>query len=155
MQVHNISIDKKYFEPIRNGQITLLIFKQKIIEEGNPGDYVLASKGNYDVKAKITRTYIKAFNDITDEEAQKAGFLNKDFLEDELVNKYNLSPSFNISSNFLSTINEELFFLISISTIEEPFSLSDEVKKVNLYSKEYNKEFYKPNFEEKLWRDLQ
>ena len=154
MKVHNISIDKKYFEPIRNGQITLLIFKHKIIDDGNPGDYIVASQGNYDIKSRLKRTYIKAFMDITDEEAQQAGFLNKDFLEEELVKKYDLKPSFNLFSEIgMETIDKEFFFLVAIDTDEQSFFSQNGFKNVNLYSKEFNKEFYTIEDKDRIWRN--
>ena len=42
MKVHNISsIDRKYFEPIRDGKITLLIFKEKIIHDAEKREIIL------------------------------------------------------------------------------------------------------------------
>ena len=66
MKMHNISIDKKYFEPIRDGRISLLIFDKKVLKNVTTGDCGIASVGNYDVKFKILGTYVKAFEDITD-----------------------------------------------------------------------------------------
>lgn len=152
MKVHNISINQKYFEPIREGKISLLFFKTKVVRDGQPGDYILASKGNYDVKAKIVRTYIKAFEDVTDKEAQKAGFLNKDFLRDELANRYDLKQFFDVITG--TSIDEEIFFLIELNTNEEEHVAINNPVRVNLYSKQYNKEFYNPEYDGKPWRDL-
>ena len=151
MKVHNISINRKYFEPIREGQISLLIFNKKKISDAQPGDFILASFGSYNVKAKISRVYMKAFEDITDEEAVKAGFLNKDFLEESLVHDFDLKP---VNDYFGScNIDTNLFFLIELNTSEkEHFDLNNPIK-VNLYSKEYNKEFYNPEYDMKPWRD--
>ena len=151
MKVHDISISRKYFEPIRKGQISLLIFNKKKISDAQPGDFILASYGNYDVKAKISRIYMKAFEDITEEEAKNAGFLNKDFLEEFLINEFSLKPI--ISYFGAPTIDEELLFLIELNTKDENHSLINNPVKVNLYSKEYNKEFYNPEYDMKPWRD--
>lgn len=153
MQIHDISINNKYFEPIRDGQITLLIFKQKTIHNETPGDFLLASRGSYDVKAKIIKTYLKTFKDITDKEARKAGFLNKDFLKDELIQQYDLKPYFNFETG--SNIDNEIFFLIEITNKKEPeFKIKDEHIKVNLYSNQYNKEFYNEEYDTKPWEDI-
>ena len=109
MKVHNINIDRKYFEPIREGKITLLIFKTKVLKNASPGDCILAAKGNYDIKTRFSKYYIKAFEDITEEEARKAGFLNKDFLKEELIHKYDLNPIFDFIDG-VSSIDKELFF---------------------------------------------
>lgn len=151
MKVHDISISRKYFEPIREGQISLLIFNKKKISDAQPGDFILASYGNYNVKAKISRIYMKAFEDITEEEAKNAGFLNKDFLEDFLINEFSLKP---IISHFgTPKIDEELLFLIELNTEDENHFMINNPIKVNLYSKEYNKEFYNPEYDMKPWRD--
>ena len=151
MQVHNISIKHKYFEPIRNGIINLLIFKTKVLDKESPGDYILAAKGNYDIKAKISRTYIKAFRDITNEEAKRAGFLNKDFLKEELIKEYDLNTVFSLASGHC--IDEELFFLVELNNKEDEHYVLNSPIKVNLYSKEYNKEFYNPEYDSKPWRE--
>ena len=96
MKTHDISIEQKYFEPIRQGKISLLIFNKKIIDDVEPGDLILASKGNYGVEAVISSIEYKAFKDITEEEAALAGFLNKDFLKDELLNRFELKPKFSL-----------------------------------------------------------
>ena len=151
MKVHDISIDRKYFEPVREGRVSLLIFNKKKISDAQPGDFILASFGNYNVKAKISRVYMKAFEDITEEEAVKAGFLNKDFLQESLANEFNLRP---VNGYFGSyNIDKELFFLIELNTSEEEHYTLNNPVKVNLYSKEYNKEFYNPEYDMKPWRD--
>lgn len=152
MQIHDVSINNKYFEPIREGKITLLIFKQKVIHDETPGDFLLASRGSYDIKAKIIRTYLKSFKNITDEEARKAGFLNKDFLKDELIQLYDLKPYFSFETG--SNIDNEIFFLVEVSTNAKPkFELKDEHIKVNLYSNQYNKEFYNEEYDIKPWEE--
>ena len=151
MKVHNISINRKYFEPIREGQITLLIFNKKEISDAQPGDFILSSFGIYNIKAKISRVYIKAFEDITEEEAKNAGFLNKDFLQENLINELDLKSTTTCFG--APNIDKELLFLIELNTEEEEHSMLNNSTKVNLYSKEYNKEFYNPEYDMKPWRD--
>ena len=152
MKVHNISIDSKYFEPIREGKITLLIFDTKIIHDSQPGDYIVASKGIYDVKAKISSTYIKAFRDITDEEAAEAGFLNRDFLKDELLSRFELNPVFSFETG--KSIDNDIFFLIKINTKEEEHYTINNPVKVNLYGKNYKTQLYEVNPEYNIpWSD--
>lgn len=157
MTVHHINIDRKYFEPIRQGKVNLLIFKKRTIKDAQPGDCILASKGNYNVKAFINRCYIKSFDDITEEEAQKAGFLNKEFLRDELIYRYELKPRYNYGKGELNDINNELFFLIELNEEKETkYSLRAPNTTVTLFSKEFNKEFYNynPEYDSQPWRDL-
>lgn len=140
MKVHNIIIKHKYFEPIREGKINLLIFKKKVISDEKAGDFILANQGIYEVKAKITRTYMKAFFDITDDEAQRAGFLNADFLKDELINEYDLKPIYHYDTG--NDIDKELFFLVELETNEEDHHKINNPVKVNLYAKNFDKNFY-------------
>lgn len=149
---YDINIERKYFEPIRQGKITLLIFNTKIIHNAEPGDYILASKGVYDVKAKIIETKIKSFKDITEEEAKLSGFLNKDFLKDELLSRFDLQTKFTLEEG--KNIDDEIFFLIKINTIEEEYDTINNPVKVNLYSKKYNTKMYEVNPEyNTLWSD--
>lgn len=153
MEVHNISINRKYFEPIRDGTISLLIFKKKVIHNGKIGDYILASFGSYDVKAKISGISIKAFEDITEKEARMAGFLNKDFLKDNLISEFDLKSNFNVLSS-LENIDDELFFLVELKIDEDHTMLNNwgyDETKVTLYSKDFNKEFYNPEYDTKPW----
>ena len=151
MKTHDISIEQKYFEPIRQGKISLLIFNKKIIDDAEPGDLILASKGNYGVEAVISSIEYKAFKDITEEEAALAGFLNKDFLKDELLNRFELKPKFSLVEG--NDINEEIFFLIKINTKEgkKNFTIKTPVK-VDLYKKKYWTDMYNPEYDS-LWSD--
>lgn len=147
MKMHNISIDKKYFEPIRDGRISLLIFDKKVLKNVTTGDCGIASVGNYDVKFKILGTYIKAFEDITENEAMKAGFLTKDFLKESLINDFELKPVFSLGSG--SNIDSTLFFIVEISTEFEEDNSQDSVK-VNLYKNTYDTNTYKVDWEDLL-----
>lgn len=147
MKMHNISIDRKYFEPIRDGRISLLIFDKKVLKNVTTGDCGIASVGNYDVKFKILRTYVKAFEDITDNEAMKAGFLNKDFLKDSLINDFDLKPVFSIALGL--NIDSTLFFIVEISPEFEEENSQDSVK-VNLYKNTYDTNIYEIDWEDLL-----
>lgn len=120
MKTYNINIETKYFEPIRKGQITLLIFDKKYIDyvDGEEAE-IIAKKGNYTIKADIKEAYIKSFKEITEEEAISAGFLNKDFLSDELQRRFNL----NSLDIILNDINSYLFYLVRISPQKQENSL--------------------------------
>lgn len=119
MEQYSISLETKYFEPIRNGEITLLIFDRKQI---NPeaGDCIEARKGQYSVKAMVVDSYIKTFSEITEREAKAAGFVSKDFLKDELIRRFNIDTL----DYLLNTIDDYMFFLIEISQ-------NSRVKKIN------------------------
>ena len=62
-----------------------------------------------------------------------------------LINDPDINGSYNI--------DKELFFLIELNTLEEEHYTLNNPVKVNLYSKEYNKEFYNPEYDMKPWRD--
>ena len=106
MTEHNINIDTKYFEPVHNGQITLLIFNKKIIN-GKPGDTLTLQNGSYTVTTTITKIETKSFGELTEQEAQQAGFLNKDFLKDELIKRFNITIF-----DFLRKIDDLLIYCI-------------------------------------------
>lgn len=112
MKSYNINIDTKYFEPIRTGQIRLLIFDKKCIDyvDGESAE-IIAQKGEYSVKANIVKTYIKSFAEITEEEAFSAGFLNKEFLADELQRRFQMDTL----DVLLNRMDSYLFYLIKIS----------------------------------------
>lgn len=149
MKEHTININKKYFEPIRDGKISLLIFKNKIISDFSIGDYIYSSFGSYDIKAKISKVYVKAFEDITEEEAQKAGFLTKDFLKEELIKEYDLKTEFSFELG--RVIDKELFFIVEINNYEESYSIGN--TKFDLYSKDYSREFYNQEYDIQTWRN--
>lgn len=150
MKVHDISIESKYFESIREGKITLLIFDTEVIHDVEPGDSISASKGIYNVQADIVETDVKSFRDITDEEAGLAGFLNKDFLKDELLNRFDLKPNFSFEKG--KDIDNKIFFLIKINTKKESTFTIKPVK-VNLYkNKNYNMDMYNPEYDS-IWSD--
>lgn len=119
MEQHNISLETKYFEPIRNGEITLLIFDRKQISP-EAGDCIEARKGQYSVKAIVVDSYIKTFSEITEREARAAGFVSKDFLKDELIRRFNIDTL----DYLLNTIDDYMFFLIEVSQ-------NYKVKKIN------------------------
>lgn len=151
MKVHNININNKFFEPINNGQITLLIFDKKKIHNEKPGDCIVSKVGAYEIRAVIKKTYIKSFDEITDEEAIKAGFLNKDFLKDDLINRFDIEPLFDLEK--ITTIKDELFFLIEIEGSKK--ELNNNTLNVNLYTNESNKDYYinDKNYYTKLWKN--
>ena len=144
MTQHNIRIDKKYFEPIRRGEITLLIFKRQEIFNPQPNDTIFSNHGSYEIEATIKNTQIKSFKYITEEEARAAGFLNRDFLKEELILKFELKPDFAL---YTKDIDKELFFLIELKSDEDL-----KTDKVDLYNIHYNKEFYKDLKQDTTWR---
>lgn len=119
MEQYSISLETKYFEPIRNGEITLLIFDRKQISP-EVGDCIEARKGQYSVKAMVVDSYIKTFSEITEREAKAAGFVSKDFLKDELIRRFNIDTL----DYLLNSIDDYMFFLIKISQ-------NSRVKKIN------------------------
>ena len=116
MKTHTINIDTKYFEPIRNGEITLLLFDKKIFDPETT-DYIEARRGEYSVLAGVEECYIKSFAEVTDEEATAAGFLNRDFLKDELIRRFKIDTL----DQLLNTIDEYLFFFVKVSPYKKNF----------------------------------
>lgn len=145
MKMHDININRKYFEPIRKGEIKLLIFNKKVIHNEEPGDCIVAKIGSYDIKAKIKRTYMKSFEEVTETEAKDAGFLNKDFLKDNLIQELDLNTVFSFEAG--RTINNELLFFIELDFSEEKILPNN----VDLYRREYDKNYYTIN---RPWRDI-
>lgn len=106
MTEHNINIDTKYFEPVHDKKITLLIFDKKIID-CKPNDKLTLQNGSYSVTATIEKTEIKSFGELTEKEVQKAGFITKDFLKDEMFRRFDIQPI-----DFLRTIDGFLIYCI-------------------------------------------
>lgn len=148
MTQHNIRIDKKYFEPIRTGEITLLIFKKQEIFNFKENDTILSKYGSYEIEAPIKSTYIKSFRYITNEEARAAGFLNREFLKEELIKKFELTPDFSLYSQ---NIDKELFFIIELKK-EEKTHADYLTNIVDLYNYKYDKKFYNDWPQHKTWR---
>lgn len=109
MTEHPINIDTKYFEPTQQNQITLLLFNKQVITDYKPGDTIKLQNAAYTVTKKIKNIEIKSFGDITDKEAQKAGFLNKDFLKDELIQRFRID-----GLNYTLGIDDLLLFCIHL-----------------------------------------
>ena len=145
MKQHDIHIDTKYFEPIRNGQITLLIFDKKEINP-EPGDCVVARRGEYSVKATVEDCYIKSFSEITEGEAKAAGFISKDFLKDELIRRFKIDTL----DQLLNTIDNYLFFLIKLEK-NNSFTLRD--VKINSSENDFS-DLFKKEFDDlyDVWR---
>lgn len=155
MTTHEIFIDRKYFEPIREGKITLLIFKQKVIENPSIDDYIKASFGAYEIKARIVDYFYKTFGEITENDSRKAGFISKDFLRDELHHKYQLN-----STDYLGDYSGEIFFCIEIDNELENNEIEDNIydytknlTNVRLYKNFFKEQPYNPEYDLKLWRD--
>ena len=135
MKTHNINIDTKYFEPIRDGQIRLLIFDKKAINP-EPGDCIEARRGEYSVKAIVEKTYIKTFAEITEKEANKAGFITKEFLKDELIRRFKIDTL----DQLLNTIDNYMFFLIKIK-FNPTIKRATTTKRTNMSDDKFDKVF--------------
>ena len=109
MKIHSINIDEKYLKGIKNGQINLLVFTRQIIHDYAPGDILELKAGALNTRMRILKGYLKSFSEITEDEAVSSGFLNKDFLKDELFNK----NDFDIITK-LYGIDDILLFLLLI-----------------------------------------
>lgn len=118
MTEHNININTKYFEPVHDGKITLLIFDKKIAD-CKPGDTITLRNGNYTVSKKIKKTEIKSFGDLTEQEAKAAGFINKDFLKDELIDRFDIGPF-----DFLTGISENLIYCIYLQLTNTKYTMN-------------------------------
>ena len=110
-KIHNVSLPVKYFEPIRKKEIKLLIFERKVIDKFSQGDKISLRSGGYEVEVPIGNTYIKSFGEITEKEAKKAGFLNKDFLKDELICRFKIDTL----ETFLTNFDSRIFFFIDLT----------------------------------------
>ena len=109
MQIHSIDIDEKYLKGIEAGKITLLVFTRKIIHDYTPGDVLELKSGVSRIRTRIIKGYLKSFKEINETEAVSAGFLNKDFLKDDLYNH----NDFDIITK-LYGIDDVLLFLLSV-----------------------------------------
>ena len=107
MTKHSVNLDIKYFEPVYLGEITLLIFDKQVITDYKEGDSVLLQNSSYVVLKKIKNIEMKSFGDISDDEARKAGFINKDFLQDELVRRFEID-----GLSFILGIDDLLLFCV-------------------------------------------
>lgn len=107
MTKHSVNLDIKYFEPVYLDEITLLIFDKQVITDYKEGDSVLLQNSSYVVSKKIKSIEMKSFGDISDDEARKAGFINKDFLQDELVRRFEID-----GLSFILGIDDLLLFCV-------------------------------------------
>lgn len=170
-KIHNINLPTKYFEPIRNKEITLLIFERKVIDKFSQGDKISLRNGGYEVEALIEDTYIKSFGEITKEEAKRAGFLNKDFLKDELSQRFKIDGI----DILLTDFNSRIFFLVDLKRKGIPYAsmkknttkdldttkISDDyfdffgkkMEKIDDWTNEISKVKYNMEYYDKPWRD--
>ena len=170
-KIHNVKLPVKYFEPIRNKEITLLIFERKVIDKFSQGDRISLRNGGYEVNSLIEDTYIKSFGEITEEEAKRAGFLNKDFLKDELSQRFNIDGL----DILLTDFNSKIFFFIDLKRKGTPYAsmkknttkVSDvtktskdyfdffgkKIERIDDWTNQFPKVKYNMEYYEKPWRD--
>lgn len=170
-KIHDIKLPVKYFEPIQNEEITLLIFERKVIDKFSHGDRISLRNGGYEVNSLIEDTYIKSFGEITEEEVKRAGFLNKDFLKDELSQRFNIDGL----DILLTDFNSKIFFFIDLKRKGIPYAsmkknttkdlgttkISDDyfdffgkkMEKIDDWTNEISKVKYNMEYYDKPWRD--
>ena len=164
-KIHDINLPVKYFEPIRNEEITLLIFERKVIDKFSQGDKISLRNGGYEVEALIGDTYIKSFGEITEKEAKKAGFLNKDFLKDELISRFKIDAL----ETFLTNFDSRIFFFVDLTIKGEPKAslkknttkisndyfdfFGKKIERIDDWTNQFPKVKYNMEYYEKPWRD--
>ena len=102
-----------YLKGIKDGKITVLFFKQKKFNDINPGDLIKIHSSYDQAKAYFVKDKIISFDLITDEIAQKAGFINVDLLAYHLINEMSIDTL--IYTDLKDYIKNELFYMLVIS----------------------------------------
>ena len=164
-KIHDVKLPVKYFEPVRKKEIKLLIFERKVIDKFSQGDKISLRNGGYEVEALIGDTYIKSFGEITEKEAKKAGFLNKDFLKDELICRFKIDAL----ETFLTNFDSRIFFFVDLTIKGEPKAslkknttkisndyfdfFGKKIERIDDWTDQFPKVRYNMEYYEKPWRD--
>ena len=164
-KIHDAKLPVKYFEPVRKKEIKLLIFERKVIDKFSQGDKISLRNGGYEVEALIGDTYIKSFGEITEKEAKKAGFLNKDFLKDELISRFKIDAL----ETFLTNFDSRIFFFVDLTIKGEPKAslkknttkisndyfdfFGKKIERIDDWTNQFPKVKYNMEYYEKPWRD--
>ena len=164
-KIHDVKLPVKYFEPVRKKEIKLLIFERKVIDKFSQGDKISLRNGGYEVEALIGDTYIKSFGEITEKEAKKAGFLNKDFLKDELICRFKIDAL----ETFLTNFDSRIFFFVDLTIKGEPKAslkknttkisndyfdfFGKKIERIDDWTNQFPKVKYNMEYYEKPWRD--
>lgn len=164
-KIHDVKLPVKYFEPVRKKEIKLLIFERKVIDKFSQGDKISLRNGGYEVEALIGDTYIKSFGEITEKEAKKAGFLNKDFLKDELISRFKIDAL----ETFLTNFDSRIFFFVDLTIKGEPKAslkknttkisndyfdfFGKKIERIDDWTNQFPKVKYNMEYYEKPWRD--
>ena len=164
-KIHDVKLPVKYFEPVRKKEIKLLIFERKVIDKFSQGDKISLRNGGYEVEALIGDTYIKSFGEITEKEAKKAGFLNKDFLKDELICRFKIDAL----ETFLTNFDSRIFFFVDLTIKGEPKAslkknttkisndyfdfFGKKIERIDDWTDQFPKVKYNMEYYEKPWRD--
>ena len=164
-KIHDVKLPVKYFEPVRKKEIKLLIFERKVIDKFSQGDKISLRNGGYEVEALIGDTYIKSFGEITEKEAKKAGFLNKDFLKDELISRFKIDAL----ETFLTNFDSRIFFFVDLTIKGEPKAslkknttkisndyfdfFGKKIERIDDWVDQFPKVKYNMEYYEKPWRD--
>lgn len=164
-KIHDAKLPVKYFEPVRKKEIKLLIFERKVIDKFSQGDKISLRNGGYEVEALIGDTYIKSFGEITEKEAKKAGFLNKDFLKDELICRFKID----VLETFLTNFDSRIFFFVDLTIKGEPKAslkknttkisndyfdfFGKKIERIDDWTDQFPKVKYNMEYYEKPWRD--
>ena len=162
MKTHYLkNLDYKYIKGIEDGQISLLIFTKQKIHDVNSGDIlqIITSRLTDNLEVVILKTEYKSFEELTEKEAKKAGFSNKDFLKDELLR----TNDFDIITKF-DELKDVILFLVTITKKEDCESLKTEDKRilnddytctmsypfVDIFDKYKNRTFYWSEYDENV-----
>lgn len=117
MTTHYIkNLDYKYIKGIQEDKINLLIFTKQRIHNAKVGDKLELSSSRLEesLKMVIEKWGYKSFQEITDKEAQQAGFLTKEFLMDELLS----INDFDVITRF-DDLKDVILFLVYIVKEED------------------------------------
>ena len=135
------------FRGIKEGKITSLIFDEEIFQGIKRNELVEFVSTNQKIKMYFISSRIVSFKDITDEDAKKCGFINRDLLAYYLIEKYGINLFF--VGDYPELFNNKLFYIININ--ESPIEIDDQ-KTIVLNNTTWKYYDYNVEYDDKPWR---
>lgn len=156
-------VNEMYFEGIKNGKITALIFDEEVFPEAKRGDILELFNTLNSIKMYFVNSKICSFKDITTNDAKWLGFATKDLLAAHLIHKYHYDIPL---VNYKKRLSGKLFYIVYIiEDIEEEKRFDERFNKINpfecyLYDGKPLKTYlvtnysYNPEYDEQPWRNV-
>ena len=145
------------FRGVKEGKITSLIFDEDEFQNIEEGELITFESFEDKIRMYFVSSKIVPFKNITDEDAEKCGFRNRDLLAHYLMNRYNTSSFF--VGNYPNKFDKKLFCLIQIkedfvnSYSTDNNTITFSYKTVDVPKKFTNMQFYNPEYDDIPWRD--